>query len=80
MYTLYYAFQTEDGEITIKVNIQGFNKTDGLDVHGFHVHEKGSLGNQCKEAEGHFNPTGKTHGAPWDAERYYKRYVSMVSI
>lgn len=32
--------------------------------HGFHVHEKGDLGNQCKNAGGHFNPGKTNHGAP----------------
>merc|ERR1719348_2286697 len=30
--------------------------------HGFHVHEKGELGNQCKDAGGHYNPHNKQHG------------------
>ena len=25
-------------------------------LHGFHVHQKGDLGNGCKNAGGHFNP------------------------
>src|SRR2546430_8052975 len=33
-------------------------------VHGFHVHEKGSCGNNGTDARGHFNPTGMVHRAP----------------
>jgi Cu-Zn family superoxide dismutase len=32
--------------------------------HGFHIHEKGDLGDGCKAAGGHFNPHGLEHGAP----------------
>jgi len=33
-------------------------------VHGFHIHEKGSCGNNAQDAGGHFNPTESVHGAP----------------
>ena len=38
------------------VYIQG--KILGLEAgkHGFHVHEIGDLGNDCKNSKGHFNP------------------------
>jgi len=38
--------------------------------HGFHVHMKGELGNQCKDAGGHFNPAGVDHAGPLDSERH----------
>merc|ERR1711973_953161 len=38
--------------------------------HGFHVHMEGELGNQCKDAKGHFNPDGAEHMGPKDAVRH----------
>lgn len=37
--------------------------------HGFHIHEKGSLADNCVAAGGHYNPFEKDHGAPEDEER-----------
>ncbi|EYC36418.1 hypothetical protein Y032_0898g2935 [Ancylostoma ceylanicum] len=39
-------------------------------VHGFHIHEKGDLGNGCVAAAGHFNPHKMMHGAPDDSNRH----------
>uniref|UniRef100_A0A0N5AYC5 Superoxide dismutase [Cu-Zn] n=1 Tax=Syphacia muris TaxID=451379 RepID=A0A0N5AYC5_9BILA len=38
--------------------------------HGFHVHEKGDLGNGCLNAGAHFNPTEQTHGGQSDTVRH----------
>ncbi|KAJ3621994.1 hypothetical protein MTP99_002531 [Tenebrio molitor] len=66
---------TIDGRVT-------FTKTDdgikvegtitGLPVgkHGFHIHEKGDVGEDCDAAGAHFNPTNSTHGAPEDDVRH----------
>lgn len=39
-------------------------------LRGFHVHQAGDLGNGCLNAGAHYNPFGKTHGAPADVVRH----------
>jgi Cu-Zn family superoxide dismutase len=53
--------------IQITVDVTGMSKGK----HGFHIHEFGD----CSAADGtsaggHFNPEGKTHGAPMDMSRH----------
>ncbi|KAF4617466.1 hypothetical protein D9613_006097 [Agrocybe pediades] len=38
--------------------------------HGFHVHQSGDLSGGCISAGPHYNPFGKTHGAPSAANRH----------
>jgi len=60
-------------------------------LHGFHVHMNGELTTQCKDAGGHFNPSGASHASPRDSERHagdlgniltpphgYTTYVSLI--
>jgi Cu-Zn family superoxide dismutase len=54
------------GPTTIKGTIK--NVKPGL--HGFHIHQFGDLSDGCTSAGAHFNPFGKTHGAPGDEERH----------
>ncbi|KAK9239197.1 superoxide dismutase [Lipomyces kononenkoae] len=60
--------QTAEGTpTTISWDIKG---NDPNALRGFHVHEFGDNTNGCTSAGGHFNPFGKTHGAPTDDVRH----------
>jgi len=54
------------GATTVKGKISGLKSGK----HGFHVHQLGDLSDGCKSAGPHFNPFGKTHGAPSDSNRH----------
>ncbi|XP_076079143.1 superoxide dismutase [Cu-Zn]-like isoform X1 [Mytilus galloprovincialis] len=61
---LYQKYGSQEVLITGKIN----ELSPGL--HGFHVHTKGDVKQNCTSAGGHFNPFNKNHGAPYDAIRH----------
>ncbi|XP_055383638.1 superoxide dismutase [Cu-Zn] [Condylostylus longicornis] len=62
-----HVFFEQNGD---KVHVTGELKGLKPGQHGFHVHEFGDNTNGCTSAGAHFNPHGKTHGAPTAEERH----------
>ncbi|RDW70856.1 superoxide dismutase SOD1 [Aspergillus mulundensis] len=57
----------ENSQTTVSWNITG---NDANAERGFHIHQFGDNTNGCTSAGPHFNPFGKTHGAPEDEVRH----------
>lgn len=61
------TFAQTDKGVRVVVEVQGLTKGK----HGFHIHEFGDCSApDGTSAGGHFNPEGKTHGAPMDMSRH----------
>lgn len=57
---------TPESPTVITYNVSGL----APGPHGFHVHEFADFSNGCASAGPHYNPHGKTHGAPEDEVRH----------
>ncbi|VDM46960.1 unnamed protein product [Toxocara canis] len=47
-----------------KLQVNGSVSGLSAGLHGFHVHEKGDIGDACKDAGPHYNPFYMDHGGP----------------
>ncbi|KAF7298978.1 Superoxide dismutase [Mycena indigotica] len=61
------TFQQTSSGVTISGELRNL---DPLALRGFHIHQSGDLSGGCLSAGPHFNPFGKTHGAPSDFQRH----------
>ncbi|KAF7314301.1 Phosphoinositide phospholipase C [Mycena kentingensis (nom. inval.)] len=61
------TFEQTGNGVRIRGELHGL---DPLAQRGFHIHQFGDLSGGCLSAGPHFNPFGKTHGAPTDSQRH----------
>lgn len=65
--TVTFEQASESTPTTVSWNVSGH---DANAERGFHIHQFGDNTNGCTSAGPHFNPFGKTHGAPEDEVRH----------
>ncbi|CAI6368768.1 unnamed protein product [Macrosiphum euphorbiae] len=64
--TIFFSQTDDKSPVEITGELTGLAKGR----HGFHIHEFGDNTNGCMSSGPHFNPFGKTHGAPNDEVRH----------
>ncbi|KAH8114726.1 superoxide dismutase [Phellopilus nigrolimitatus] len=65
--TVYFTQVGASAPVTISGEIKNL---DPSAKRGFHIHQLGDVTSGCISAGPHFNPLGKTHGAPSDSNRH----------
>ncbi|EIW68762.1 superoxide dismutase Cu-Zn [Tremella mesenterica DSM 1558] len=65
--TITFTQEKEGGPVEVSGEIKNL---DANAERGFHIHQFGDNTNGCTSAGPHYNPHGKTHGAPTDSERH----------
>ncbi|KAI5734511.1 superoxide dismutase [Cu-Zn] [Diaphorina citri] len=73
--TIFFTQEHADSPVKVTGEIQGLEEGN----HGFHIHEFGDNTNGCTSAGPHFNPLGKDHGAPSDADRHVGDLGNIVA-
>jgi Cu-Zn family superoxide dismutase len=63
----YIKFDQDTITEPVRIEVRVYGTTQ---IHGFHIHEKGSIEGGCMAAGAHFNPFYKHHGAPNATERH----------
>ncbi|XP_034236575.1 superoxide dismutase [Cu-Zn]-like [Thrips palmi] len=61
------------------VRVSGLIHGLGPGEHGFHLHQEGNLGDDCKAAGPHFNPAKVRHGSPSDASQHAGDFGNIVA-
>ena len=61
------TFEEAGGKVHVVIYIQGLKPGQ---EHGLHIHEAADCSGDAMGAKGHFNPHGKPHGHPGQAERH----------
>ncbi len=57
--------QNEKSPVTINLKVYGAKA-----IHGFHMHEKGTIEGGCQAAGAHYNPNKEVHGGPETEPRH----------
>jgi Cu-Zn family superoxide dismutase len=62
-------------KVRVRVRLQGLSPGK----HGLHIHRTGDLSRGCASLCDHFNPDGRSHGAPTDVNRHVGDLGNVVA-